>query len=105
MTCFKFKSHHWNHINHLLDNINVVYDTSFTATYSLMLVTLNMGLTRSEYKYCACEFIHTYRHISIQALYPILYEEFYHVIIPFNNYMLAFKEFILKDMGEWRDRD
>ena len=49
-----------------LDNIPSKRDTSFTPTDGVIIITLQMGLTRAEDKAQACEFIHPYGHRFIQ---------------------------------------
>ena len=55
----------------------------------MVLITLQMGLTREKYKARAFEFIDPNRNLFLQALYLRQYEEYLHVIIPlFPRYLL-----------------
>ena len=50
-----------------LNDILYVNDTTFTTTYGVVIVTLQMGLTRSEEKDRAFESIDPYRYWFVQS--------------------------------------
>ena len=50
ITCIEFRYHHWNHTIPSLNNLLEIYDITSTEKYGAIIVTLWMGIVRTQDK-------------------------------------------------------